>query len=1027
MTEGENEGELELPLPLRNALEAGTAVLFVGSGIGGHAKNAKGQSGPTGGALAEEIAKAFDIAYTGEPDLARIAQVVELRNGRPELNAFLSGRLANLEPDDYLLWLFSLPWKAIFTTNYDRVIERAYELIPDPAQRAVPMSASADLVSYNPGFEVPVYHLHGALFGTANPHVLITLNDYANFRERRRMLFEVLKLSFATAPLLYVGYSNNDPNWRMVLSELQTELSPASMPPSFRVSRHTDPLDVEILASQGVQTIPASLAHFADEVRRQLGAIRVDPTTLTRIEQRVPTDLIEAFRATPAPVARLLDSWTYVNQAPFHEQPNADAFLKGDIANWGTIAQSIPFERDIRETVVDEVLDVATSPDAVQRALLVLAPAGYGVTTLLMDIAGRLAVDRPGFIFMHRGGKPLIEGDMEFASSLHDGPTIFIVDNAADREPALVNAMHRLRETKRHVCLVAGERINEWRQRPTRLQARQFAIEPLSEGEIDRLLDCLERQGALGRLADLGRDMQRGVIRISHQKELLVTMREATEGRAFDAIIEDEYRGIGSDVARRMYGVVCTLYRLKTLARDAVVASVLGLDLAQLYQETRDATEGVVVWESLDEDMGTYAARARHHTIADVVWHRALSDAEREQNQQAILAALNLNYPTDVRAFEHLVRDDDAVDSIRGLDAKTRFFETAAKKDPLSPYVRQHYARMLRREGKLELALAEADRALTIPGATVAVLHTKGVILSDLAMETESLDIARRRMAQAEQVFRDAIAQTPKNEYAYHGLADLFLGWAKRIDSPDEEVEYLAKAEETISRGLREVRNKAPLWIVSADIQRWLGDAPAALEALKKAVEATPGSITARYLLARAQYQGGNLGEVVRILEPVVESDPDEFRAGLLLARALYDNGESYARAIAIMDLGATYGRRDSRYVATLGGMQFMDDRFTDAQRTFDEARSRDFTVEEATRVEFQPHEPGRRADQMTLEGTVVAVNAGYCFIEVPGYPAFFCPGSKYKGILMQKGRNVRFHPGFSSRGAVADVIPDEA
>src|SRR5437870_3727851 len=79
---------------------------------------------------------------------------------------------------------------------------------------------------------------------------------------------------------------------------------------------------------------------------------------------------------------------------------------------------------------------------------------------------------------------------------------------------------------------------------------------------------------------------------------------------------------------------------------------------------------------------------------------------------------------------------------------------------------------------------------------------------------------------------------------AYHGLADLFLGWAKRIDSPEEEVEYLAKAEETISRGLREVRNKASLWIVSADIQSWLGDAPAALGALKKAVEATPGSIT---------------------------------------------------------------------------------------------------------------------------------------------------------------------------------------
>lgn len=1019
----DTNGISQLPLPLRNALEAGTAVLFVGSGIGGNAQDPQGHLGPTGSALAEEIATAFGIEYAGQADLAQIAQIVELRKGRRELYAFLSGRLAELEPDEDVKWLFSLTWKAIFTTNYDRIIERAYELLPNPTQQPVAISASSELVPFNAGFEVPVYHLHGALFGQSDPRILITESDYANFRERRRMIFEILKMNFATAPLLYLGYSHSDPNWRMVLSELQVEFAPATPPPSYRVARDTDPLDIEILASQGVHTITASLSQFVDEARQELGEIRVDPTTLSRIEERVPPDLREAFRLTPAPVARLLSSWTYVNQAPFHKRPNTDAFLKGDIANWGTIAEGVPFERDIQEIVFDDVLDVATSPEPSQGALLILAPAGYGITTLLMSIAGRLAYERAGAIFLHRSGRPALEGDIEFACSLSDGPTVFIVDNAADREPGLVNALQRLKETRQHACILGGERLNEWLQQPTKLRARQYAIEPLSEGEIDRLLDCLERQGALGRLADLGRELQRGVIRTAHQKELLVTMREATEGRAFDAIIEDEYRGMGNETARRLYGIVCTFYRLKALARDSVLATILGIPLSDLYEATGAATEGVVIWECIDDELGIYAARARHHTIADVVWHRGLNDSERAQVQQAALGALNLNYPVDARAFEHLVRDDDAIDEIRSFEGKVRFFETAVKKDPLSPYVRQHYARMLRREGKLELALSEAERALGIPGASIVVLHTKGIILSDLAIETDSLEIARRRLAQAEQVFREAISRTPRNEYAYHGLANLFVRWAKRLTSTEEEVEYLAKAEEAIGQGLRDVRNREPLWIVSSDIQHWLGDTPGAMDALAKAVESNPGGVTARYLLARAHYHAGNPAEAVSLLLPLVEASPDEFRACVLLARAQHDLGEPYAKAIAVLQLSSTYGRRDPRFVATLGGMLFMNGEFTEAEKVFDEARERDFSAKDASRVEFYPNQPGQAGTPLTLQGAVVSVKPGYCFIECPGYPRFFCPGSKYRGMLMTKGKVVTFHPGFSTRGAVADVV----
>ena len=55
----------------------------------------------------------------------------------------------------------------------------------------------------------------------------------------------------------------------------------------------------------------------------------------------------------------------------------------------------------------------------------------------------------------------------------------------------------------------------------------------------------------------------------------------------------------------------------------------------------------------------------------------------------------------------------------------------------------------------------------------------------------------------------------------------------------------------------------------------------------------------------------------------------------------------------------------------------------------------------------------------LELEGEVISVKAGYAFVSVPGFGEIFCPGSKYDGLLMEKGLRIRFKPAFSARGAI--------
>lgn len=933
--------------------------------------------------------------------------------------------MADVEPDEHLQWLFSLTWKAIFTTNYDNAIEKAYALNANPTQNPVTICSSSEFRDFDPRFEVPVYHLHGCLSPGGGGSVLITDEDYATFREERRMMFEKLKLSYATTPILYVGYSHEDANWKMVTAELRAEFAPSTAPMSFRVVPTTTPIDREILAHQGVVTLDASLDEFESVVRRELGEIRVDPVSLDKIEASMPADLRAAFRDSPAPVARLVRSWAYVNQAPFHKEPNIGAFLSGDHPNWALISQGVQFERDVEDDVVDDLLDFATQNDPKLKVSVLIAPAGYGISTGLMSIAFRVAKEGAGAVFMHRRGRPLSVGDIESATSLFRGSVFFIVDNAADYADSLRQAIGRLSDVKRTAYFLLGERLNEWRQLRGRIRAREFGIEPLSDPEIERLLKFLEVNGALKRLGDLEHSQQMAVIREKHKQELLVAMKEATEGQSFNAIIEDEYRNLENETSRLLYAATSCFYRSRALVRDQVLADVLDMNLAEMHRQTSPATEGVVIFESLDEEMGTWSARARHHKIAEIVWERALEPGEKARIVERALDALNLNFYVDAQAFEFFVRSD-AVDEIGDLEGKMRFFESAAKKDPRSEYVRQHYARMLRREGLCDAALSQIDSAIEMASGTRVLYHTKGVILTDLALETESVEIARRRLTQAEDVFRKSIAMQRRDEYGYHGLAKLFLGWARRAVSEEEKADYLSRAEEAISEGLKQARQRERLYVASSEIHHFLGDEPAAVKSLERAIEMHPESGVARYLLARFRLKDGDPHAAIVLIKPTLERDPEDFRAAALYARALDVAGKPLSEGIAILHQASLYGMRDPRFVATLGGMLFMNGEFTEAEALFKEALDKGFTFDELKRVEFEPKQIVNPTEFVRLEGKVINVKAGFAFVEAPGYPAFFCHYTKYGDVVMELGKRLTFQAAFSPRGPVA-LHPQEA
>lgn len=1014
--------DLIIPLGLETALEEGNAVLFLGAGIGHYMVNDSGDHLPDARSLACKLAEKFGLEIDEEhADLAQVATVVQLRHKRQRLITAIRSEFEGFHPTDDLMWLAARTWKAIFTTNYDNGIELAYSRLETPTQMPVPMGTNSEVTTWDPSFQVPVFHLHGYLFDTTDVDaMLITEEDYARYQEQRSMLFDQFKANYPTSPILYVGYSNRDSNWREVTTTLRAQFFPGTPPRSFRLAPSTPELEREILESQGIETIAGNLADFRSAVTTRFGDLRVEPASLSRVRSRIPSHLQGAFDQFPTATSRLLNAWEYVNQADYSVDPNTDYFLKGDRPNWGVIGKGQNFERDLERPIVEALFDFATQPSPRAQGRLLLGPAGYGTTTLLMAIAAWYAREDAGPIFMLKPEAQAVPGDIEFAITVSPAPPIFVVDNGSEHHTFLTEIMAQLRSTEKAACFLVGSRLNEWRQVRSGWNVPEFIIDPLSDDEIDRLIAGLSNLNALGRLANLSPRLRHAAIKDKNQQQLLVTMREVTEGQAFDSIIESEFHGINDSLAKDIYGLVCGISRVRATVRDRVISDALSVQVHELYTLIDTNLVGIVVPEVLDESRDIDGLRARHQIIADIVWERCLNSLDRESILTRLLDALNLTFGADARAFRYLTQDTDAVGGLRSFDARLSFFERAIRKDPDNPYIRQQFALMLRRENKLDLALTQIEKAIEMSPRKRVLYHTKGLILRDLAIGTTSREVARRWLAQAEGAFAHALSMNDRDEYSYQSLASLYLDWARKSSDENEAALYLTKAQEALSNGFDKGRELEYLYVLESRIQDHIGNTPGQLNALRRALEDSPSSANVRYILGNALRRANEIDESRDVLHEGLAQHPGDPRLALAYAQTLLALGREASECASVLALARVRGLRDPAFTAAYSGLLVLAGDVQEAQDVRNQAAQRGFSSTDMRRAYFVPRD---YLSGIEFTGSVVRVSQVYAFVRVVGLGDFFLPPASFRERRIRVGDNLVFEPAFSVRGPVVHRV----
>jgi hypothetical protein len=217
---------------------------------------------PLGSAFAESLAREFGYPLTDVWNLPRVAQFVATSHGDAQ---FAKGQVADRilacerTPPDFAdplqphRILADLRLPMYLTTNYDRFMTRALEMVvPEVDTRVCRWNYETRLAEEamigTPTLDRPlVYHLHGVATNIGS--ILLTEDDYVDFlMEAQADMAQVvpapIQEALGTTSLLFVGYSLNDWNFRVLMRSVMRKINKSSK--RMNISVQLPPADESI-------------------------------------------------------------------------------------------------------------------------------------------------------------------------------------------------------------------------------------------------------------------------------------------------------------------------------------------------------------------------------------------------------------------------------------------------------------------------------------------------------------------------------------------------------------------------------------------------------------------------------------------------------------------------------------------------------------------------------------------------------------------------------------------------------------
>jgi tetratricopeptide (TPR) repeat protein len=920
---------MTLPKPLVDSVREGRSFLFLGAGASIGAVHPKGISLLNGQQLSNKIAEKFLGPEFKDHPLSQVAELAISETDLFTVQEFIASIYREFEPADFHKMIPKFIWRGIATTNYDLIIERAYDAVKDSLQSLVVFKKDGERIEEKLRLPKNVMYikLHGCItdINNSDTPLILTPEQYVTHKKGRTRLFEKFQTYAYEYPVIFTGYSLGDLDLRAILSELTT-LEDAR-PRSYIVTPNMTSQEIKLWEGKKITHIPMSFKDFLIELDGSIeSGIRALSIMIDKSEPSI-------YRRLKIPQGSVLSEGltTFLNRDVEYvytemktEAADPRAFYKGYFVDWSPIAYNL----DVKRTITDTILSEVFLPNEEERReicefYVLKGHAGSGKSVSLKRIAWEAAITFDKIVLFSKQASFIEFEPISELYRLSKERIFLFIDPVTEYLDVIEDIIWNARKEKVPLTIIGGERFNEWNNQCTILDpyiSGEYQLGYLSEKEIGGLLILLATHKSLGYLADKKPEEQLEALGKRSGRQLLVALHEATLGKPFSDIVIDEYNSISSKRAQALYLTTCIFHRLNVPIRAGLISRIHGIPFTE-FEENLFKPLDCIVFARMNEKIRDYEYRSRHSHIAEIVFERVLSQpTDRYDEYIRIINAIDVDFSSDREAFKGIINARELLNLFRDPQMARQIFEAAIKRDQNNPMLLQQEAifEMLSPNGSLAKATGLLQRAIKIAPYNRALTHS----LSELARKkadssTNEIEKIKHRQ-EAKDIAYGLIANGSIAPHPYSTLIKIGLDELGELITTNDHINIekkIKEIEKIISSAQQIFVDESYIQELEAEFCELINRHEEALKSLEKAFSTNKrnGYIASR--LAKIYEKNNRIDEAIKVLEECIEVNPNDKQIHFQEAMLLYKKTNSKMADI-FHHLRYSFTIGDTNYIA---------------------------------------------------------------------------------------------------------------
>ncbi|MEY1032749.1 P-loop NTPase [Providencia stuartii] len=1034
-----------IPKPLINKIKKGNAALFLGSGALFGANLQQNKKIPLGNDLRDLLNQEFLEGEFSNESLMYVSEMAISAYSLREVQNYIANYFSGIQPADFHLNIPQFKWPAIFTTNYDRLVETCYQQVSQRVQNIRTFISDEDELQQLvlSDREVPYIKLHGCITRTndENLPLILTTEQYNDHKSNREGLFKYLyELAYQNS-IIFVGHSLQDSNIRAILQQVHKEAPNGER--HYLLKPNLKKTEIDFWAQKKITAIDMTFKNFLEELCIQIDnnsrilplAInkKTHPVQIFFNNHLIPSD--ELIQALKTDLQLLTDSMSI-------STCNPTDFFKGVDQGWSPIAEGVAIQRSLGYEIVKDVIEKAESERKLNTDFFVIkGEAGSGKSILLRQIAWKVMKTRSGVPIWVNFESSI---DFDLIEELHrkSDERIFIFwDDAANNSLEMTKFIEKSIAKKLKVTLITSERYNEWNMRCETLDeliTDQYTLKYLSEHEISNLASALIKYDSLGPfLSKKTHSEICNELKDKHGRQLLVALHETTMGEPFEEIIVNEYSNIYPESARSIYLTVCVLNRLRVPVRAGLISRIHDVTFDKFQTEFYKPLEKIVISQYKSERDVYYFSR--HPEIAEIVFRRILKNNDDRYNEYiSILSKLNTSFSSDRDSYRFLIKAKSLQELFPDYNDVNAIFKHAQNIFGDDPYLLQQMANYerLRNNGSLESALQLLERAKERAPFDSSILHSLAICwrdiserISDSIKKSKALNEARGYLEQIINKWGDSpLVSSTIIELSILSLKNLL----EQGNLSDKLInDHIRNVQQELTDNKRKFPSTKHTNLLEINLANLLNDHETALKAMERAFEENDREPYLAIRLSAIFINSQKLDEAKLVLEKALERRRAHHSLNFHYAEFLRNYTTSPHSELAYYYRRA-FTPNDKNYQAQFwfARYSYIDSNSKEheyAKIIFDHIRTGKFSFEDKHKI--RDIDGGINSPKFH-QGTIIRKREGFGFINIDGYGyELFVPSRSSVDELweaIKEGDRVSFTIAFSFSGPFADQLKPE-